>query len=235
MVDRRQQQNSGKGGKPDNNGANYGQHQHGSDDEPDWMRDFVVNRDNHVQEKKIKMPKFGKPGKRRNQESCRDLFSRVVGDEDLVTKKEGENLQKNNDAVELSDDEFLLEDYESEEEGADGKSKRKAGGGSICSPSDEEEEEDQSDEEEDKEKLKVYFCSRTHSQLSQFIKELRKTVFPNEMKIVCLGSRKNFCINEGLVNCSCVCLFLFGMVLQITNGLLDMHFRGIETWKLHSN
>ncbi|XP_059455898.1 uncharacterized protein LOC132186105 isoform X2 [Corylus avellana] len=194
VVDRRQQQNFGKGGKHDKNQENDGQH--GSDDEPDWMRDFVVNKDNHVQEKKNKMKKFGKPDKRRNQESCRDLFSRVEGDGDLVTKKEREISQKNNDAVELSDEEFLLEDYESEEEGAGGKSKRKAGRGSLSSSSDEEEEEDQSDEEEDKEKLKVYFCSRTHSQLSQFVKELRKTVFSNEMKIVCLGSRKNFCINE---------------------------------------
>jgi chromosome transmission fidelity protein 1 len=233
VVDRRQQQNSGKGGKSDKNQANDGQH--GSDDEPDWMREFVVKKDNHVEEKNIKMKKFGKGDKRRNQESCRDLFSRVEGDRDLDTKKERNFLQKNNDAVELTDEEFLLEDYKSEEEGACGKSKRKAGGGSLSSPSDEEEEEDQSDEEEDKEKLKVYFCSRTHSQLSQFVKELRKTVFSNEMKIVCLGSRKNFCINEGLVNCSCVGLFLFGMVLQITNCLWNMYFRGIETWKLLSN
>ena len=199
MVDRRQQQKSEKEGDSGKNRDD----ECGSDDEPDWMKGFVVNKDGQGQEKKNKTKKygvgFGKPDKRGNQESCRDLFSQRMEGEDLVTKKEGENLQKKNDAVELSDEEFLLEDYESDEEGSGGKSKRKAGGGSLSLSSDGEEEEDHSDEEEE-EKLKVYFCSRTHSQLSQFIKELRKTEFANEMHVVCLGSRKNFCINKGLVN-----------------------------------
>ncbi|XP_041015216.1 ATP-dependent DNA helicase DDX11 [Juglans microcarpa x Juglans regia] len=201
VVDRRKQQNSERAGEFDNNPANEGQL--GSEDEPDWMRDFVMNKDNKVELKKIKMKKFGvgfgKPDKRSNQGSCKDLFSLGSKEEDFVTKKERENMQKKNDAVQLTDEEFLLEDYESEEEGAGGTSKRKAGKGPHIPSSDEEEEEDQSDEEEDEEKLKVYFCSRTHSQLSQFIKELRKTVFANEVKIVCLGSRKNFCINEGVL------------------------------------
>lgn len=237
VVDQRKQQNSEKGGEFDKNPANDGQL--GSEDEPDWMRDFVMNKDNKVEEKKIKMKKFGvgfgKPDKRSNQGSCKDLFSLGSKEEDFVTKKERENLQKKNDAVQLSDEEFLLEDYESEEEGAGGTSKRKAGKGPHIPSSDEEEEEDQSDEEEDEEKLKVYFCSRTHSQLSQFIKELRKTVFANEVKIVCLGSRKNFCINEGLVNYYCIRFSCFGTVLNMIICSWDMYFRGIETWKLHSN
>ncbi|KAJ6394543.1 hypothetical protein OIU77_023694 [Salix suchowensis] len=146
----------------------------GSDDEPDWLRNFVPIKDNLTQEKKInKKLGFGECDRRRNRkESCKDLFSRDL-EEDY--------------------------EYESEEEGAlgDGKSKRKAGGISIGSSSDEEGHEDGSDDEEEEEKaFKIYFCSRTHSQLSQFIKELRKTLFSNEINVVCLGSRKNFCINE---------------------------------------
>lgn len=234
VVDRRKQQ---RVGEFDKNPANDGQL--GSEDEPDWMRDFVMNKDNQVEEKKIKMKKsgvgFGKPDKRRNQGSCKDLFTSGSREEDFGLKKEQVNLQKKNDAVQLSDEEFLLEDYESEEEGAGGTSKRKAGRGPHILSSDEEEEEDQSDEEDDEEKLKVYFCSRTHSQLSQFIKELRKTVFANEVKIVCLGSRKNFCINEGLVNCCCIRIFVFGTVLHMIICSWDMSFRGTETWKLNSN
>ncbi|CBI36138.3 unnamed protein product, partial [Vitis vinifera] len=111
----------------------------GSDDEPDWMKNFG-----------------------RNQGSCRNLLSPNLVEEGIHEKK-------------------------------DRKSKRKAGGVSINSSSDEEEEDDN---EEDGEGLKIYFCSRTHSQLSQFVKELRKTIFGNEMKVVCLGSRKISCINE---------------------------------------
>ncbi|RVW34048.1 ATP-dependent DNA helicase DDX11 [Vitis vinifera] len=133
----------------------------GSDDEPDWMKNFVANKDPAVEDKTKKKLRFGKekPDKGRNQGK------------------------------------FLVEEYESEEEEGVGvgKSKRKAGGVSINSSSDEEEEDDN---EEDGEGLKIYFCSRTHSQLSQFVKELRKTIFGNEMKVVCLGSRKISCINE---------------------------------------
>jgi chromosome transmission fidelity protein 1 len=183
----------------------------GSDDEPDWLRNFVPNKDNLTQEKKINK-KFGFGGcdRRRNRkESCKDLFSRDLEEEEDCNKRsENKSSRKKNDGVELSDDEFLLDEYESEEEGAlgGGKSKRKAGGVSISSSSDEEGEKDGSDgeEEEEEKAFKIYFCSRTHSQLSQFIEELRKTLFSNEINVVCLGSRKNFCINEG----TCILYFL---------------------------
>lgn len=185
VVDRREQQKSDKNKIVKDGGF-------GSDDEPEWMRNFTVNKDNQAPEKKIKKKEkfqlgFRKADQRKNHGCC--------------IKKEEKYVSVMKDAVELSDEEFLLEEYESEEEGSvrGGKSKRKAGG--VCLSSSSDEEVDGSDEEEDeeeKEKLQVYFCSRTHSQLSQFIKELRKTVFANEMKVVSLGSRKNFCINEGL-------------------------------------
>ena len=59
--------------------------------------------------------------------------------------------------------------------------------------------------------VKIYFCSRTHSQLAQFVQELRCVKFPDlswiaekeetgpEDKVVIkhlpLGSRRNLCIN----------------------------------------
>ncbi|CAG8527014.1 2198_t:CDS:10 [Ambispora leptoticha] len=51
------------------------------------------------------------------------------------------------------------------------------------------------DEDEEPEETKIYYCSRTHSQLSQFIQEVRKTRY-DELKLISLGSRKNLCINE---------------------------------------
>ncbi|KAL6334921.1 hypothetical protein AAG906_023726 [Vitis piasezkii] len=168
----------------------------GSDDEPDWMKNFVANKDPAVEDKMKKKLRFGKekPDKGRNQGSCRNLLSPNLIEEGIHEKKDSENMGQIN-GVELNDEEFLVEEYESEEEEGVGvgKSKRKAGGVSINSSSDEEEEDDN---EEDGEGLKIYFCSRTHSQLSQFVKELRKTIFGNEMKVVCLGSRKISCINE---------------------------------------
>lgn len=42
---------------------------------------------------------------------------------------------------------------------------------------------------------KILFCSRTHSQLSQVVHELKKTVYGRSLRIVSLGSRQQFCIN----------------------------------------
>lgn len=45
---------------------------------------------------------------------------------------------------------------------------------------------------------KIFFCSRTHSQLSQVVNELKKTVYGRTLRIVSLGSRQQFCINASV-------------------------------------
>ena len=37
---------------------------------------------------------------------------------------------------------------------------------------------------------KIYYCSRTHSQLSQFLRELRRTDLVDKVTVTSLGSRK---------------------------------------------
>ena len=44
---------------------------------------------------------------------------------------------------------------------------------------------------------KVFYCSRTHSQLSQFLHELKR-VFGSTITAVALGSRKQLCVNDAL-------------------------------------
>ena len=50
------------------------------------------------------------------------------------------------------------------------------------------------EEDENKEDpvTKIFFCSRTHSQISQFIGELQKTVYAEHTRVVTLGSRMVF-------------------------------------------
>ncbi|CAN0878242.1 ATP-dependent DNA helicase DDX11 [Linum grandiflorum] len=172
----------------------------GSDDEPDWMRSFVPNKDVDSPVKEVGKKKFGVVkcnSKRRTEE-----ISISKG----VRKEESDGLLE--DGFDSSDGEFLLEEYESEDEegfSRGGKSKRKAGR-DVSLSSDDDEGDDEKEEEEEKE-FKIFFCSRTHSQLSQFVKELRKTVFPGRVNVVCLGSRKNFCINEEVLkvgNSGCI-------------------------------
>lgn len=73
--------------------------------------------------------------------------------------------------------------------------------------------EEKAQDDEAKDELKVIYCSRTHSQLSQFASELRKVSMPpsieplpedndtslevtkEDLRTLTLGSRKNLCIN----------------------------------------
>ncbi|CAH3126080.1 unnamed protein product [Pocillopora meandrina] len=57
---------------------------------------------------------------------------------------------------------------------------------------------DQEDEDNNEEPhcLKIFYCSRTHSQLTQFVREVQKSPFSDSTRVVSLGSRQNLCINE---------------------------------------
>jgi chromosome transmission fidelity protein 1 len=113
-----------------------------------------------------------------------------------------------------SDDTFMLEDYESGDEGEKGRgtsdilsAETRALLSKLGGPKSNREEVRQTDE------AKIIFCSRTHSQLTQFIGELRRVKPPPSMdpeeeaadmadhavesiKHLPLGSRKNLCINH---------------------------------------
>jgi chromosome transmission fidelity protein 1 len=118
------------------------------------------------------------------------------------------------------DDQFVLDDYDSDTES---QSKQESAGADGLSAStlallerfkgkfstQKKDEEGEGDDE-----IKIFFCSRTHSQLSQFAGELRRVAFPSSIpsdldterkddlsnleervKHLSLGSRKNLCIN----------------------------------------
>ncbi|XP_010417779.1 PREDICTED: ATP-dependent DNA helicase DDX11-like [Camelina sativa] len=168
------------------------------DDEPDWMRDFTPNDNDRANHKSFKSSfRLTKHAKEKVP---------LVSEGDVSVSKGDEAL--------LNDQEFLLEEYQSEDEssssGGRKSSKRKPAGG-FDSSSEEDEEDDR---EDDQHGLKVFFCSRTHSQLSQFVKELRKTVFAKNINVVCLGSRKNLCINEDVLK--------LGNVTRINERCLEL-------------
>lgn len=185
----------------------------GDDDEPDWVRNFVPNKEpDYVERKSLVQKKKDGFGLKQKGETVRDLFnpSEREGEKGKASNKEVRSVKGSSGVDEEGDEVFLLEEYDSESEGGD--SKRKNVGGDDMSS----EEEDEVDDEEEESRLKIYFCSRTHSQLSQFMKELRKTEFARELKVVCLGSRKNFCINQGMI------MHYFTLVLHIVGLIFRM-------------
>ncbi|KAI8900050.1 helicase C-terminal domain-containing protein [Globomyces pollinis-pini] len=59
----------------------------------------------------------------------------------------------------------------------------------------------------------IIYASRTHSQLSQFVHEIKKTVY-SDLKCISLGSRKNLCINQDVLQLT--------SVTRINDKCLDM-------------
>ncbi|KAH6600328.1 hypothetical protein BASA61_002334 [Batrachochytrium salamandrivorans] len=62
----------------------------------------------------------------------------------------------------------------------------------------------------------LIYCARTHSQISQFVNEIKKTVY-GDIRCVTLGSRKNMCINQRVMNLK--------SLSKINDTCLDMHKR----------
>lgn len=60
--------------------------------------------------------------------------------------------------------------------------------------------EEPEQEEEEQPITRIIYCSRTHSQLSQFISEIQKTKFSDDARIVHLASRQSYCINKKFQN-----------------------------------
>eukprot|EP00741_Cyanophora_paradoxa_P007512 tig00001154_g7266.t1 len=82
-----------------------------------------------------------------------------------------------------SEDELLVEEVE---EGGTGRRRARE---------ESDGEESGGEDEEDGHLLKVYYCSRTHSQLSQFLAELRRATPSGGICAVPLASRKQLCVN----------------------------------------
>jgi chromosome transmission fidelity protein 1 len=174
------------------------------DDEPEWMVEHARDQ------------------RRRQARDLRDDFEARL---DAVRKRESKLREKsaneepfakrrkqNPDDANEDEDQFLLDDYNSDDETSSSRNQPNQFSsettklmqklGMLPTNGNENENMEEADE------LKIYFCSRTHSQLSQFIGELKRVKLPpglppeqdgdgavEALKHLTLGSRKNLCIN----------------------------------------
>ncbi|CAG8638754.1 5586_t:CDS:10 [Funneliformis mosseae] len=125
-------------------------------------------------------------------------------------KKDHSGLDLNRNRKDSDMEEYLVEEYHSDDETENHEEndnmsvqvkellKRFQEGKSLENFDNDKETREQDEEEPDE--IKIFYCSRTHSQLTQFVNELRKTVYAENVKCVSLGSRKNLCINEEVRN-----------------------------------
>lgn len=68
----------------------------------------------------------------------------------------------------------------------------------IFDSSSDEEAEDKEGQDSEPYRTQVIFCSRTHSQLSQFVGEIARSVYADRLAVVSIASRRVTCINEAV-------------------------------------
>lgn len=124
-----------------------------------------------------------------------------------------------NESITADDEQFVLEDYDSDNDMSTTDSNRGFDGlsastaellGKIRGPTTTHEDEKAPVE------TRIFYCSRTHSQLTQFVHELRRVKLPatidsdgdgnNDvgrvtelLKHISLGSRRNLCVNDNVL------------------------------------
>ncbi|XP_040201179.1 ATP-dependent DNA helicase DDX11 isoform X2 [Rana temporaria] len=157
--------------------------------EPDWITQFLHKKEEMDIKNKIKEDQIQRKKKEERLEQMRHNIQlkfaskrkREEEDETMrLLQLSRQMLSGGGDGMDLEhgEEELVLAEYESDED---------------------TKKQPEFDEEEDLEEehvTKIYYCSRTHSQLSQFVHELQKSPFGKETRMVSLGSRQNACVND---------------------------------------
>uniref|UniRef100_A0A665VJB3 ATP-dependent DNA helicase DDX11 n=1 Tax=Echeneis naucrates TaxID=173247 RepID=A0A665VJB3_ECHNA len=149
--------------------------------EPDWITDFVQKKAERDLVTKLKEEEL----KRKKREERLEMIRNNVQLKYTMKRKHCEDdeafklLQlskedKTETQGDHEDEELIIAEYES----------------------DDESKKDEDDELIEEHVAKIYYCSRTHSQLAQFVHEVQKSPFSKDISLVTLGSRQNLCINE---------------------------------------
>lgn len=173
--------------------------------ELDWITEFSIKKKTEEELKQLEEEKktltnvenklghmrerYHKPSKRKCHqleskfEELKDSFSDELQKAFMAEMSEINN-QNSTENGENEDVELVVEEYFSDNEEK------------IKSGSDDEED----DHVEQEHTLKIYYCSRTHSQLSQFVREIMKSPYGEDAKVTSLASRQNLCVNEAVQN-----------------------------------
>uniref|UniRef100_A0A8C4MDP0 DEAD/H-box helicase 11 n=1 Tax=Equus asinus asinus TaxID=83772 RepID=A0A8C4MDP0_EQUAS len=152
--------------------------------EPDWVAQFVQKKEerdlvDRLQEERVRRRKREERLRQiRHNAQLKHAAKRVRQEEEeteRLLRLSREMLAGGPGAEQLEqltgEEELVLAEYESDEE-------KGTASGSLLSSE------------------QIYYCSRTHSQLAQFVHEVQKSPFGKDTRLVSLGSRQNLCVNE---------------------------------------
>ncbi|KAL2093534.1 hypothetical protein ACEWY4_010846 [Coilia grayii] len=162
--------------------------------EPDWITAFVQKKAERDQVNKLKDEEIRRKKREEKLEMIRHnsqlkyALKRKTEEQDELSKMLQETLREagpdtQESTQDAEDEGLILAEYESDEESAPKKGLY----------------DDDEDDLEEEHVTKIYYCSRTHSQLAQFVHEVQKSPFGSTVSLVSLGSRQNLCINPEVV------------------------------------
>lgn len=181
------------------------------DDDPDWMKEHARQaRSREIRQLREDLETRLAAVREREQK----VRERLANGEPAFKRRK---QSKESTQMDEDEEQFVLDDYESDDEKTvGGKAQYSAETTKLMEkmgiiPKD----ENIRNRENEVEETKIYFCSRTHSQLSQFVGELQRVKLPpglppeetnssdrahgkeptEALKHLTLGSRKNLCIN----------------------------------------
>ncbi|XP_049580009.1 ATP-dependent DNA helicase DDX11 [Syngnathus scovelli] len=158
--------------------------------EPDWISSFVQKKAERDLVSKLKEDEIKRKKREerleliRNNVQLKYAMKRKSCEEDEAFKLLQLSKEDQTDAeANQEDEDLIIAEYESDDES---KSKNRS---SMA-------EEEDDDELVEEHVTKIYYCSRTHSQLAQFVHEVQKSPFSKDISLVIMGSRQNLCVNE---------------------------------------
>ncbi|XP_053742276.1 ATP-dependent DNA helicase DDX11 isoform X1 [Synchiropus splendidus] len=158
--------------------------------EPDWITDFVQKKAERDLVSKLKEDELKRKRREerlqmiRNNVQLKHALKRKSAEEDEAFRLIQLSKEETADtAGEQEDEQIIIAEYESDDES------RPKSRFTVA-------EEDEDEELVEEHVTKIYYCSRTHSQLAQFVHEVQKSPFSQDIGVVTLGSRQNLCINE---------------------------------------
>jgi chromosome transmission fidelity protein 1 len=176
------------------------------EEEPDWMAEHARNeKRRELRQMRDELEERLRAAREREQK----IKNRAAKGEPAAKKRK---IVSSDEVEPTDEDQFVLDDYDSDTGG----SKHGNEGSQYSAETTKLLEQlgllppkkKESSVEDVEEEVKVYFCSRTHSQLSQFVGELKRVKLPpglppedgpkdvtEGVKQLSLGSRKNLCIN----------------------------------------
>ncbi|XP_028441239.1 ATP-dependent DNA helicase DDX11 isoform X2 [Perca flavescens] len=158
--------------------------------EPDWITDFVQKKAERDLVSKLKEEESKRKKREERLEMIRNnvqlkyaMKRKSCEDEEAFKLLQLSKEEQTDAQGDQEDEELIIAEYESDDE-----SKTRS---RFCGA-----EDDSDDDLVEEHVTKIYYCSRTHSQLAQFVHEVQKSPFSKDISLVTLGSRQNLCVNE---------------------------------------